>query len=93
MCGQFNFQPVPGLLTPPVPWDDEYFYHAAFFSAQATPEFNESLLRKLQTADGSWPLPPHSLDEAEAGQLYTTSLAILALTAKDHYLPVFTVND
>ena len=93
MCGQFNFQPAPGLPAPPVTWDDEYFFHAAFFGAQANPEFDESLLRKLQTADGSWPLPPHSLDEAEAGQLYTTSLAILALTAKDHYLPVFSVND
>ena len=93
MCGQFNFQPAPGLPAPPVTWDDEYFFHAAFFGAQASPGFDEYLLRKLQTADGSWPLPPHSLDEAEAGQLYTTSLAILALTAKDHYLPVFSVND
>ena len=78
---------------PTVTWDDEYFYHAVFFCAQAGISFDERLLAKLQNADGSWPLPPHSLDEAEAGPLYTTSLAILALTAKDHYLPVFSVSD
>ena len=90
MCGRYE---TPTNNWPAVAWDDEYFYHAVFFCAQAGHGFDERLLAKLQNSDGSWPLPPHSLDEAEAGKLYTTSLAILALTAKDHYLPVFGVND
>jgi len=90
MCGQFE---TPTNNCPAVTWDDEYFYHALFFCTQTGISFDERLLAKLQNADGSWPLPPHSLDESEAGPLYTTSLAILALTAKDHYLPVFSVSD
>ena len=93
MCGKFKTLPTHGLPTPPVAWEDEYFYHAAFFCAQAAPESAAPLLTQRQNLDGSWPVPPHSADEAEAGPLFTTSMAILALTAKDHYLPVFSVND
>jgi|GEM_PF-1554729 len=93
MCGKVDLQPSPWFPVKPVTWDDEYFYHGTFFYAQTGPGFDATLLTQMQNADGSWPLPPHSLDEAEAGPLFTTSLAILALTAKDHYLPVFSVND
>ena len=93
MCGKFDLQPSPWFPAQPVTWDDEYFYHGTFFCAQAGQKFDAALLTKIQNTDGSWPLPPHSLDEAEAGPLFTTSLAILALTAKDHYLPVFSVTD
>ena len=93
LCGKFDLHPSPWFTAQPVTWDDEYFYHGTFFCAQTGPKFDATLLTKLQNADGSWPLPPHSRDEAEAGPLFTTSLAILALTAKDHYLPVFSVTD
>ena len=93
MCGHYEEKSLDLLTAQPVTLDDEYFYHAMFFCAQAGRGFDEKLLAKLQNTDGSWPVPPHSSDEAEAGQLYTTSLAILALTANDHYLPVFSVSD
>ena len=93
MCGKFNSQPADFFPAQSVPWTDEYFYHGTFFSALSDPEFNATLVTKMQNPDGSWPLPPHSRDEAEAGPLYTTSLAILALTAQHHYLPVFSVTD
>jgi len=93
MCGHYEEQPRDWRAVPPVTRDDEYFYHAMFFCAQAGHGFDALLLVKLQNTDGSWPLPPHSLDEAEAGKLFTTSLAILALTTKDHYLPVFGITD
>ena len=93
LCGHFEEPPRAWLAAQPLAWNDEYFYHAAFFCAQTGHGFDEQMLTTLQNADGSWPLPTHSLDEAEAGKLFTTSLAILALTAKDHYLPVFAVND
>ena len=93
LCGKFDLHPSPWFTAQPVTWDDEYFYHGTFFCAQTGLKFDATLLTKLQNSDGSWPLPPHSRDEAEAGPLFTTSLAILALTAKDHYLPVFSVTD
>ena len=93
MCGKFSSQTADWHSAKPVTWDDEYFYHGTFFCAQTGLKFDATLLTKLQNSDGSWPLPPHSRDEAEAGPLFTTSLAILALTAKDHYLPVFSVTD
>ena len=93
MCGHYEEKSLELLTTLPVTWDDEYFYHAMFFCAQVGQGFDRRLLLKLRNADGSWPVPPHSLDEAEAGPLYSTALAVLALTATDHYLPVFSVSD
>ena len=93
MCGHYDEPPQVWLTASPVTWDDAYFYHAMYFCAQVGHGFDERLLVKLQNSDGSWPLPPHSLDEAEAGPLYSTALAVLALTAKDHYLPIFSVSD
>ena len=90
MCGRYETKVE---IVAPVALADEYFYHANFFCAQIGRGFNRQLLLKLQNADGSWSLPTNSPDEAEAGPLFTTSLAILALTTDEHYLPVFSVTD
>ena len=42
-----------------------------------------------QNADGSWPAAPNSHNEAKSGPLYSTSMAVLALTARWNYLPAF----
>lgn len=81
------------LRAQPLTWEDEYFYHAAFFCALAEAGWDAKSLLDRQQADGSWPAPPGCRDEQQAGPVYRTSLAILALTAPDHYLPVFVVND
>jgi len=73
----------------PVRWESEYFYHAASHAAHARAGFDEKILLKHQNPDSSWPASPHSRDEAKAGPLYSTSMAILALTARWNYLPVF----
>jgi hypothetical protein len=97
LCGQFESAAIDRgqewLAEHPLKWDDEYIYHSAFFCANVGLAFDESLLVKRQLPDGSWPAPPTGVDEREAGPLYRTAMAILALTAKDHYLPVFMVND
>lgn len=74
----------------PLRWDCEYFYHAACHTAHAGAGFNEKILLQRQNADGSWPAAPHSPSEAKAGPLYSTSMAVLSLTAQHNYLPVFT---
>jgi hypothetical protein len=73
----------------PLTWESEYFYYAAHHCAHAGAGFDEQLLRARQNADGSWPFAPTTRDELRAGPLYTTSLAVLALTAKWDYLPVY----
>lgn len=92
MCGQFEDadRSRAWLKSHPLKWEDEYVYHSAFFCAHAGLAFD---LTQFQLPDGSWPAPPNGVDEQAAGALYRTALAILALTARDHYLPVFMVND
>lgn len=73
----------------PLQWEDDYFYHAACHLAHAEVGWNPKLMLDHQNADGSWPAAPNSPNEAKAGPLYSTAMAVLALTADWHYLPVF----
>lgn len=73
----------------PLRWESEYFYHAASHTAHAGTGFDEKILLEHQNPDGSWPAAPNSNNEGRAGPLYTTSMAVLALTARWNYLPVF----
>ena len=77
------------LAQNPLQWTSDYFYYAAHHCAHAGTAFDEKLLLEKQNFDGSWPAPPASRDELRAGPLYTTSMAILALTAQWDYLPVY----
>ncbi len=73
----------------PLRWESQYFYHAACHTAHAGVGFDPKILLEHQNPDGSWPAAPNSQNEGRAGPLYTTSMAILALTARWNYLPVF----
>jgi squalene cyclase len=77
------------LQAQPLTWESDYFYHAVGHLAHANVAWDEKLLLDRQAADGSWPAAPNSPNEAKAGPLYSTSMAVLALTAQWHYLPVF----
>jgi hypothetical protein len=46
----------------------------------------EGIMLKLQRGDGSW---HGSGSENSAGQIYSTSMAILSLAVKYHYLPIY----
>jgi hypothetical protein len=46
----------------------------------------ENILLELQRENGSW---IGSGSEAGAGEVYSTTLAILALAVKYHYLPIY----
>ncbi len=75
------------LAEHPLQADSEFFYYAAYYCAQARVGFDQQLLLTRQELDGGWPADSNRVDERRGGRLYTTSLAILALTAETHYLP------
>jgi hypothetical protein len=77
------------LAAHPLRWEQDYFYHAVDHLAHSGVAWDEQLLLDHQSADGSWPGAPNSPNEARAGPLYSTSMAVLALTARWNYLPVF----
>jgi hypothetical protein len=77
------------LAANPLHWESEFFYHGAYYCAHAGAGLDEQILLDHQSPEGSWPPPPSTPDEAVAGPLYTTSMAILALTARWNYLPVY----
>jgi hypothetical protein len=95
MCNQFDAPAIERgrawLAANPLRWEDEYVYHSAMLCAQIG--LDVEWLAARQSPDGSWPAPPNGRDETDAGPIYRTALAIMALTAKDHYLPVFLIND
>ena len=73
----------------PLGWEHDYFSHAVCHLSHAGVPWDSKLLLEHQNADGSWPAAPNAPNEAKAGPLYTTAMAVLALTADWHYLPVF----
>jgi prenyltransferase beta subunit len=56
------------------------------FAEAAKKKTEEALLPK-QNPDGSWRASHHR--EADAGDVYCTSLSILALAVKYHFLPIY----
>ncbi len=82
----------------PRPWQNNYFYLASYYSAQAMaqvggdtwnqiyPQIARNLLNE-QTEDGSWPVGGGT--ERSFGSVYSTSLAVLALTPAYQLLPIY----
>jgi len=68
-----------------------YYYSQAMYQrggdhAKIARKKVEEIMLKLQRGDGSW---HGSGSESSAGQVYSTSMAILALAVKYHYLPIY----
>ena len=55
--------------------------------AQKAREFIRGMLLPQQKSDGAWEGGFNK--ERSAGRIYSTSMAILCLSAKYHYLPIF----
>ncbi len=81
----------------PVPWQGSFFFYRVYYEAvglcRASPATwtayrprLEKLLLDHQAPDGSWPAPPGD-DEGSYGPVYTTSMALLALSVERHLLP------
>lgn len=102
VCGQYESPQVQGaadwLIEHPPKWDERFFFYGAYYYAQGMhqrggkhAETADELVRKLllekRQADGSWSAP--NGEEAGAGKVYTTAMAILSLSVKYHYLPIY----
>jgi hypothetical protein len=102
MCGNYEGLEVTGstdwlMQVKPDP-DGLWFYYGSYYYAQgmyqrggkyadhAKKNMEEALLPR-QNPDGSWRATQHR--EAEAGDVYCTSLGILALAVKYHFLPIY----
>jgi hypothetical protein len=102
MCGNYEGLEVAGSTTwlmevKPDP-DGQWFYYGSYYYAQgmyqrggkfaehAKKNIEEALLPR-QNPDGSWRATQQR--EAEAGDVYCTSMAILALAVKYHFLPIY----
>jgi hypothetical protein len=102
MCGRYEGLEVTGstdwlMEVKPDP-DAQWFFYGSYYYAQgmyqrggkyadvSKKNIEEALLPR-QNPDGSWRATQHR--EAEAGDVYCTSLAILGLAVKYHFLPIY----
>ena len=83
----------------PIAWQGPWFFYRCYYDAvglarSAPLVWNvyapslETVLVDHQSADGSWPTPPGD-NEGAHGQVYRTSLAVLALAVNRHVLPAY----
>jgi hypothetical protein len=101
VCGQYDSPLVAAstkwLEENPPKWDDRYFFYGTYYYAQgmyqrggqtATDSARQvkELLLAHQRDDGSW---QGGGEEQGHGPVYATSLAILSLSVKYHYLPIY----
>ena len=102
ICGQHHSAEATAaaeyLIQHPPAWPDEWFYYGIYYGSQGMFQMGdhywefyqprlEALLLSLQEDDGSWPNDQGG--EARAGNIYSTSMAVLALSVKYHYLPIY----
>ncbi|MCC9603295.1 terpene cyclase/mutase family protein [Stieleria sp. JC731] len=102
VCGEYDAKEVAAaanwLLQNEPKVSERYLFYGLYYYAQgmyqAGGKFNEearkvvaSLLLPRQRRDGSWMSP--SGEERNVGMVYSTSLAILSLSVRYHYLPIY----
>jgi hypothetical protein len=86
------------LLEHPPKFNERFFYYGIYYYAQgmhqAGGEFAETadritreLLVEEQSRDGSW--LGRNGEEKNVGAVYSTCLAILSLSVRYHYLPIY----
>jgi hypothetical protein len=101
VCGQYESPFVKGaadwLLENGPNTSRKFFYYGTYYYSQAMYQRGgehskearkkvEKILTKLQRENGSW---HGSGSEGSAGEIYSTTMAILALAVKYHYLPIY----
>lgn len=101
VCGQYESplvrNAIEWLKKHPPKWGTRYFFYGTYYYAQAlhqqggeTADEAERLVRDVllpkQNEDGGW--TPEG-EEGGAGRVYATSMAILSLSVRFHYLPIY----
>jgi len=102
VCGEYESPEVKGsaawLSRQEISTRLQWFYYGIYYYAQGmqkrepvvadkAKQVTEDVLLKLQRADGSW--DGHDGMERSAGRIYCTALAMLSLSVKYHYLPIY----
>jgi len=102
VCGEYDSPLVTGaadwLMEHPPRWKERFFFYGTYYYAQgmhqrggeyaktAQANVQEVLLPKQQ-GDGSWQAEEGS--ESGVGRVYATAMAVLSLSVKYHYLPIY----
>jgi len=102
VCGEYESPLVQGatqwLLSHPPKWNERFFFYGTYYYAQGmhqrggqissdSQRIVANILLEHQQPDGSWAAT--SGEELGAGKVYATCLAILSLSVKYHYLPIY----
>jgi hypothetical protein len=87
-----------GLLAHPPKWKERFCCYGTYYYAQGmyqrggthsetARQLVQDMLLEVQNPDGSWKAA--NGDEGRLGHVYATSMAILSLSVKYHYLPIY----
>ena len=102
VCGEYESPLVAGaanwLLKHPPKWKDRFFFYGTYYYAQGmyqrggehaetAQRLVQEILLDKQQDDGSW--RAERGQEHATGKVYATSLAVLSLSVKYHYLPIY----
>lgn len=102
VCGQYDAPEVKAaadwLLARRPATDDNYLFYGLYYYAQGMYQYGgkhseeaqsvvSNMLLPTQRRDGSWMSP--SQDERNIGLVYSTSMALLSLSVRFHYLPIY----
>ena len=102
VCGEYESEEVKGaserLLQKGLKQGDKWFFYTAYYMAQGMYQRGDKFATEgrraimdavlpLQRADGSW--EGEGGEERQGGKVYATSLAVLSLAVKNHFLPIY----
>ena len=102
VCGEYESPLVAGaadwLLEHPPRWKEHFFFYGTYYYAQGmyqrggdhantAGQLVQEILLDKQQGDGSW--RAERGQEHNVGKVYATSLAVLCLSVKYHYLPIY----
>jgi len=102
VCGQYDSPLVSSasnwLLENPPKWGDRFFFYGTYYYAQGmyqrgtkyastADDSVRRILLEQQKPEGKW--DPPGGEESGIGSVYTTSMAVLSLSVKYHYLPIY----
>ena len=102
VCGEYESEEVHGaadhLFKDGIKQGERWFFYATYYYAQGMYQRGgkfadqgnrlvTDLLLPLQSRDGSW--EGMNGEERQGGKVYATAMAILSLSVKNHFLPIY----
>ena len=102
VCGEYESPLVEGsadwLLEHPPKWNERFCCYGTYYYSQGmyqrggehastAQKLVQDMLLEKQAGDGSW--TAESGEEKGIGSVYATSMAVLSLSVKYHYLPIY----